>query len=147
MSDAEAIFAPLHRPAATPVPSADERRSFPPIGVHLTPYAPGCGHLMIGDPRRWRMFWAVGPVVALKATLRRLAVRPRDCRIEREANGDVALWGPYVGSADYVLSLDADGRAPLAFIHDGLTVEGAERALGEIRKSGWSPDLSNPFED
>lgn len=109
------------------------------IGVHLTPYAPGCSRLPPGHYRRWRFFLGETAFDVVRQTLHKLCLRPGQVRASVQANGDIALSNrdrlePYIeGDPAH------DDPAPLALLFEDITLRDVEAALTDLARRGWTP--------
>jgi hypothetical protein len=123
-------------PAADPKPRT--------VGVHLTPFAPGCSSLGISDERRWKFLWGALPQPAMRSVLTRLNRAPAEITVETQPNGDLDLLATIHAREDnHQLHLsDADGRAPLAVLWHGMTETEARAELAALTAAGWRPTPS-----
>jgi hypothetical protein len=109
-----------------------------PISVHLTPFAPGCAALPIGDRRRWKTFYGRTVEQALRSVLTRLALPASACAVAQEGPQEIALLAP--SDVERV----RDVAAPHALFWDGVTLDQARTALAALTASGWKPPAAIP---
>jgi len=103
--------------------SAPARRH---VSIHLTPYAPRCEKVGIGDQRRWCAYWSVTPAQAVGELCLRLGVSPGalTCRDGPAGTDDIEILGPVA---------DQGGRVLLALVEHGLTTAEIQTALEGLR--------------
>lgn len=105
------------------------------IGVHLTPFAPGCQDLAIGHPDRWRVYQGRSLETVLRSVLTRLA----------RAAGDVAAEDCPAGGVDLTARIEGAPR-PLAVIFEGAGLAAVAETLATLARRRWSPEGANPLE-
>ncbi len=97
------------------------------VSVHLTPFAPGVAAAAIGERRRWMALWGVTPTQALDALADRLDRRPPALTPRLGPDGELEICAFVDG-----------GLQPLALVPDGLTLDEARQALGDLKQGRFS---------
>jgi len=96
------------------------------VNANLTPFAPGYAPASVRDRARSQTFWERPLRGIIRAILTRLKRVPSTVPVETDARGDPVLSG----------EVDPYGRAPLAFLWEGLTVPEIANALGKLARRG-----------
>jgi len=109
-----------------------------PIGVHLTPFAPGCEQLRIDDRRRWRTFYGRTVEEALRSTLSLLRLSPSACSAAQEGT-DTVLLAAVRPELLKLVSSEPGAVVPHALFWDGASLDQLQTAIADLTGRGWKP--------